>query len=168
MPHGFASIWQAISLFPLHKFLFIHYTWLGKPFGGQALHGGCAKVLRECHDGPFRGHFVGRAKTGSLVRRLAFWVGQDVNVTEYVRSCQTCQHTMAEHGGLRGLLHPLPPPPLRGGTIGVDWIAGLPTTTAGFDMIQNHVELLSCEVHAVPTLSTAILTDAAAIIRDRC
>ena len=40
-----------------------------------------AQVLRECHDGPLGGHF-GRAKTGSLVRRLAFWVGQDVDVAE--------------------------------------------------------------------------------------
>jgi len=55
------------------------------------------QVLRECHDGPLGGHF-GRAKTGSLVRRLAFWVGQDVDVAEYVRSCQTCQRTKAEHG----------------------------------------------------------------------
>jgi hypothetical protein len=39
------------------------------------------QVLRECHDGPLGGHF-GRAKTGSLVRRLAFWVGQDVDVAE--------------------------------------------------------------------------------------
>jgi hypothetical protein len=68
-----------------------------------------AQVLRECHDGPLGGHF-GRAKTGSLVRRLAFWVGQDVEVAEYVRSCQTCQRTKAEHCGPRGLLHPLPLP----------------------------------------------------------
>jgi hypothetical protein len=49
-----------------------------------------AQVLRECHDGPLGGHF-GRTKTGSLVRRLAFWVGQDV--AEYVRrvtSPSTC------------------------------------------------------------------------------
>ena len=39
------------------------------------------QVLRECHDGPLGGHF-GRAKTGSLLRRLAFWVGQDVEVSE--------------------------------------------------------------------------------------
>ena len=48
------------------------------------------QVLRECHDGPLGGHF-GRAKTGSLVRRLAFWVGQDRDVVEYVRTCQTCR-----------------------------------------------------------------------------
>ncbi len=52
--------------------------------------------------------------------------------------------------------------------IGVDWIAGLPTTAAGFDMIQNHVDLLSHKVHAVPTRSTATAADAAAIIRDLC
>ena len=102
-----------------------------------------AQVLRECHDGPLGGHF-GRAKTGSLVRRLAFWVGQDVDVAEYVRSCQTCQRTKVEpeHGGPRGLLRPRPLPSRRGGMIGVDWIAGLPTTAAGFDMNQNHVGLL--------------------------
>ena len=36
-------------------------------------------MLLECRDGPIGGHF-GRSKTGSLVRRLVFWVGQDVEV----------------------------------------------------------------------------------------
>jgi hypothetical protein len=35
--------------------------------------------------------------------------------------------------------------------IGVDWIVGLPTTEGWFNMIQNHVDLLSEKVHAVPT-----------------
>ena len=52
--------------------------------------------------------------------------------------------------------------------IGVDWIAGLPTTPAGFDMIQNHADLLSAKVHTVPTRSTATATDAANILRDMC
>ena len=124
-------------------------------------------MLRECHDGPLGGH-LGRTKTVSLVRRLAFWVGQDVDVAEYVRTCQTCQRTKAEHGGPRGLIHPLPLPSRRGGMIGVDWLAGLPTTEAGFDMIQNHVDLLSGKVHAVPTRSTATAAEAAEIIRDMC
>ena len=126
-----------------------------------------AQVLRECHDGPLGGHF-GRAKTGSLVRRLAFWIGQDRDVAEYVRTCETCQRTKAEHGGPRGLLHPLPLPSRRGGMLGVDWIAGLPTTAAGFDMIQNHVDLLSGKVFAVPTRATATAADAAEIIRNLC
>ena len=52
--------------------------------------------------------------------------------------------------------------------IRVDWIAGLLTTAAGFDMIQNNVYLLSGKVHAVPMRSTATATDEAVIIRDRC
>jgi len=52
--------------------------------------------------------------------------------------------------------------------IGVDWIAGLPTTEGGFDMIQNHVDLLSGRVYAVPTRATATAADAAEIIRDMC
>ena len=37
----------------------------------------------------------------------------------------------------------------------MDGIAGVPTTAAGFDMIQNHVDILSGKVHAVPTRATA-------------
>ncbi len=48
----------------------------------------------------------------------------------------------------------------------VDWIAGLPTTAGGFDMIRNHIDLLSGKVPAVPTRSesTATAADATAII----
>ena len=53
-----------------------------------------AQELRDCHDGPLGGHF-GRAKTGLLVRRLAFWVGQDRGVAEYVHSRQSCHRTKA-------------------------------------------------------------------------
>ena len=70
-----------------------------------------AQMLCEYHNGQL-GRYFGRANTGSLVHRLAFWVGQDVDAVEYVRSCQTCQRTKAEHcaSGQRGLLHPLPLP----------------------------------------------------------
>jgi hypothetical protein len=43
-------------------------------------------------------------------------------------------------------------------------VAGLPTTAGGgFDMIQNHVDLLSGKVHSVPTRATATAADAAQI-----
>jgi hypothetical protein len=99
-------------------------------------------------DGPRRGRWFAASPSG--------W-------GEYMLTCQTCQRTKAEHGGPRGLIHPLPLPSRRGGMIGVDWIAGLPTTEAGFDMIQNHVDL-----HAVPTRSTATAAEAAEIIRNMC
>ncbi len=52
--------------------------------------------------------------------------------------------------------------------IGVDWITWLPTTAAGFDMLQNHVNLLCSNVHAVPTRSTSTVADAAVIISNMC
>ena len=51
---------------------------------------------------------------------------------------------------------------------GVDFIAGLLTTAAGFEMIQDQVDLLYGKMHAVPTRSTATAAAAAAIIRDIC
>ena len=52
--------------------------------------------------------------------------------------------------------------------IGVYWITGPPTTAGEFDMLQNHVDLLSGKVHAVTTRATAAAADAAEIIRDTC
>ena len=122
-----------------------------------------ARILQECHDTPLGGHF-GRHKTAALVRRLAFWPGQTRDVVAYVRSCEVCQRTKADHVGPRGLLHPLPLPSRRGGVIGVDWLVGLPMTASGFDQVQVHVDHLSGKVHAVPTRATDTAADAAQII----
>ena len=77
------------------------------------------------------------------------------------------RHTKAEHSGSRELLHPLPP--RRGGMIEVYWIVGLPTTTAGFDIIQNHVDLQPKHPrHAVPTRCVALDDDEDAAQDGRC
>ncbi len=105
------------------------------------------------------GHF-GRAKSGSLVRRLAFWAGQDLDVVECVRACQTCQR----------LLHPLPLPSRRGEMVGVDWISGLPTTAGGFYMTQNHADLLPGRARCMwsPLGRRRRRRMLAGIIRDMC
>ncbi len=50
----------------------------------------------------------------------------------------------------------------------MDWIAGLPTTEAKSDMIQNQVDLLSSKVHAIPSLVTAMAAESAKIIFNMC
>ncbi len=50
----------------------------------------------------------------------------------------------------------------------MDWIAWLPTTEGRFDMIQNHVYLLSGKAYAVSTRATATAADAAEIICNMC
>ena len=78
-------------------------------------------------------------------------------MVEYVRSCQTCQRTKFQH--CCSCIRPLQSRSCV--MIEVDWIAGLPTTQGRFDMIQNHVDLLSGKVHAVPLRLSATATDAA-------
>ena len=121
--------------------------------------------MHECHDSPLGGHF-GREKTAALVRRVAFWPGLSDEVREYVRSCSICQKVKADHGGPHGLLHPLPLPTRRGGTLGVDWICGLPVTAAGFDQLMVIVDLLSGKVHATPSKSTDNAATAAQTLLD--
>jgi hypothetical protein len=62
----------------------------------------------------------------------------------------------------------VPLPSLHGRMIGVDWIAGLLTKEGWFNMIQNHVDLLSGKVHAVPTCAMATAAEAAEIICEMC
>ena len=58
------------------------------------------------------------------------------------------------------------PCPLRNWMIGVDWIPGLPTTAAVFNVIQNHIYLLSGKVHNMPMRATA--AEAVVIIHNMC
>ena len=46
------------------------------------------------------------------------------------------------------MLHLLPLPMRLGGTLGVNWICGLPVTTASFNQLMVIVDLLSGKVHA--------------------
>ena len=50
--------------------------------------------------------------------------------------------------------------------LAIDFIGPLPTTPAGFDMIQNQIDLLSGKVVATPTRSTATAADAARILTE--
>ena len=110
-------------------------------------------IIRECHDTLLGGHF-GIHNTTKLVSRVAYWPGMEHDVKVYVQSCDICQRVNADHGGPRGLLYPLPPPSRRGGTLGLDFICGLPCTAEGFDQLFVVVDLLSGKVHAVPCRST--------------
>jgi hypothetical protein len=123
--------------------------------------GVCAHETENFHQG---GHF-GRHKTAALVRRLANWPGQTLAAEAYVRTCEVCQPTKAEHVGPRGLLHPLQPPARRGRVIGVDWLVWLAMAASGLDQVQARVDHLSGKIHAVPTTrSTDTAADAARIL----
>jgi hypothetical protein len=113
-------------------------------------------MLQELHATPLGaavgGHF-GRDKTLSLARRSVWWPDLLATVTEYVRTCPTCQRVKAEHLPPAGLLFPLPVPSRRGGCISLDFME-LPTAVSGHDFLQVHIELLTGRVWLVPIFKT--------------
>jgi hypothetical protein len=116
-------------------------------------------VLQELHATPLGGHF-GRDKTLSLARRSVWWPGMPAAITEYVRTCATCQRVKADHLPPAGLLFPLPVPSRRGGCISLDFLE-LPMARSGHDFVQVHIDLLTGRVWLVPTSKTATAETAA-------
>ena len=119
------------------------------PAGGGGLH---PKVLRERHDEPLGGLF-GQAKTGSLVRRPALWVGQDVDVAEYVRPSLAARARLAKAPRRRttaraGFSTDPAIAARRGGWGGRDRRAA--DDNPGFDLIQDRVERPPSSPSAMP------------------
>jgi hypothetical protein len=116
-------------------------------------------VLQELHATPLGGHF-GLDKTLLLARRSVWWPGMPAAITEYVRTCATCQRVKADHLPPAGLLFPLPVPSRRGGCISLDFLE-LPMARSGHDFVQVHIDLLTGRVWMVPTSKTATAETAA-------
>jgi hypothetical protein len=116
-------------------------------------------VLQELHATPLGGHF-GRDKTLGLARRSVWWPGMPAALTDYVRTCPTCQRVKADHLPPAGLLFPLPVPSRRGGCISLDFLE-LPAARSGHDFLQVHIDLLTGRVWLVPTFKTATAETAA-------
>ena len=123
-----------------------------------------AQVLRECHDGPLgtsgeprRGRWCGASPSG--------WAKTSTSPCTCARArpASAPRRSTAARAGSN-----IP------SAVAVRWDdwGGLDRRAADdgrrLRHIQNHVDLLSGKVHAVPTRSTATATDAEAIIRDMC
>ncbi len=60
-------------------------------------------------------------------------------LTEYVRTCPTCQRVKADHLPPAGLLFPVPVPSRRGGCLSLDFLE-LPTARSGHDFLRMHAQ----------------------------
>ena len=76
-------------------------------------------------------------------------------VTEYVKSCDTCQRTKASNQRPPGLLQPIPLPATNWEQVTMDFITQLPTSSAGNDAIFVCVDRLSKMVHFAATKTNA-------------
>jgi len=115
--------------------------------------------LFMAHDAKVAGHF-GFAKT--LSRLEAFhWKHKTRDVRQYCRGCQVCQQ-QKDHGQKK-LTDPTPldVPLRRWGSIGTDFIVGLPKTRNGVDAITTWVDRLSRRVRFIACKETDTAVDVA-------
>ncbi len=136
--------------FVLHDGLLYHQSPRCNRLCNPAAGGLRRTVLQELHATPLGGHF-GRDKSLSLARRSVWWPGMPAAITEYVRTCATCQRVKADHLPPAGLLFPLPVLSRRGGCISLDF----------HDFVQVHIDLLTGRVWLAPTPKTATAKPAA-------
>ncbi|MCI17067.1 retrotransposon protein, partial [Trifolium medium] len=91
-------------------------------------------LLEEFHSSPIGGH-SGVHKTYGRLKENVFWYGIKRDVTEFVKSCMTCQQIKPPNALPLGHLQPLPIPERVWEDISLDFITGLPS-------FQNHTVLL--------------------------
>lgn len=118
------------------------------------------QVMQECHDAPYAGH-PGRDKTLQLVKHWFWWPTVTGDVTQYVKSCDSCQRNKSRNKLPAGLLQPLPVPGLPWESFSMDMVVDLPQTEAGHDSITVFVDRLTKMVHLAPSNKTDTAKDVA-------
>ena len=106
-----------------------------------------ALVLEEFHAAC--GH-AGMHKTLAAVTRHYTWKGIAQDVKHFVQSCHACQTSKPQLSKPAGLLQPLPVPPAKFHTIGIDQIVGLPSSKDDYDAILTVTDHLTKFVVLVP------------------
>ena len=130
-------------------------------------------LLEEFHSSLLGGH-SGIHRTYGRLQENIYWNGMRKDVSEFVKSCLTCQQTKPANHSPFGLLQPLPVPERVWEDISLDFITGLPSLqnntvilvvvdrlskAAHFGMLPSNfmavkvVELFSqmvCKLHGMP------------------
>jgi hypothetical protein len=116
------------------------------------------QVLQECHDAPYAGH-PGRDKTLQLVKHWFWWPTVTTDVTQYVKTCDSCQRNKSRNKLPAGLLQPLSVPGEPWQSFSMDMVVDLPQTEAGSDSITVFVDRLTKMVHLAPCRKTDTAKD---------
>ena len=104
------------------------------------------KILYELHDAAYSGH-GGITKTYRAVLRVFWWPHLKDHVTEYVRTCTSCQRNKSSNLKPGGLLQSLPIPTYPWESISMDYITELPKTKDGYNAILVFVDRLTKMTH---------------------
>jgi hypothetical protein len=110
-------------------------------------------ILKEAHDSVYSIH-PGSTKMYQDLKQKYWWYGLKKDVASHVALCDVCQRVKAEHQRPVGLLHPLKIPEWKWEEIGMDFIMGLPRTSAGYEFIWVIVDMLTKVAHFIPVKTT--------------
>jgi hypothetical protein len=118
------------------------------------------QLIAEHHVPVYSGH-CGYTKTAQSLLRHYWWPRLKADVEAFVKSCDSCQRNKSRTQKPAGLLQPLHIPERKWGSVGMDWITGLPCTAAGHDAIMVVIDRLSKLIHLIPTVTNATAPDVA-------
>jgi hypothetical protein len=110
-------------------------------------------ILKEARDLDYSIH-SGSTKMYQDLKQKYWWYVLKRDVVAHVAMCDVCQRVKAEHQRPAGLLHPLKIPEWKWEEIGMDFIVGLPRTSAGYDSIWVIVDRLTKVAHFNPVKTT--------------
>jgi hypothetical protein len=110
-------------------------------------------ILKEAHDSVYSIH-PRSTKMYQDLKQKYWWYGLKRDVAAHVAMCDVCQRVKAEHQRPAGLLHPLKIPEWKWEEVGIDFIVGLPHTSAGYDSIWVIVDRLTKVAHFIPVKTT--------------
>lgn len=110
-------------------------------------------ILSEAHESRYSIH-PGTAKMYRDLRQHYWWSGMRRDIADFVSRCLCCQQVKAEHLRPGGEFQGLPIPEWKWDHITMDFVAGLPRTSRGFDSIWVIVDRLTKSAHFLPVQSS--------------
>jgi hypothetical protein len=88
------------------------------------------------------------------LKQKYWWYGLKKDVASHVALCNVCHRVKAKQQRPAGLLHPLKIPEWKWEEIDMDFIVGLPRTSARYDSIWVIVDGLTKVAHIIPVKTT--------------
>ncbi|CAM8901825.1 unnamed protein product [Rhodiola kirilowii] len=113
-------------------------------------------LLREAHHSKYTIH-PGSTKMYQDLRRHFWWKGMKKDIAEYISKCLTCQKVKIEHQRPGGLLQPLEVAEWKWDYITMDFVTGLPRTSAGYNAIWVVVDRFTKSAHFLPIKVTDLI-----------
>ena len=119
------------------------------------------EIMAEAHSSQYS-IYSGGTKMYRDICQHFWWNGMKREISQFVSRCLVCQQVKDEHRRPAGLLQPLPIPEWKWEHITMDFVTGLPRSSAGRDAIWVIMDRLTKVAHFLPfrvSLSTAQLAE---------